>query len=237
MDCNQHVSQGMSWFSLVRERRALQNVAQLKNFAAFRQKMRDDAAKAQVLTSTEEYERHTQFANDVAEFLRKNIIQGVKVAEGNQGDDGTWCKLVFIWICDWKSTHGFQDLPIHDETELGSNESIKNPKVMESSRSASKREEWTNPIWDFLIHNSTNFRCSSGAVQSEQSRPLYYSALKKASQERVIPEIREEDLEESFARGKGLFDPSSTWSRSHCLGYRKWSCRFLYEKLELYSVK
>ncbi|KAL9714746.1 hypothetical protein Ac2012v2_001405 [Leucoagaricus gongylophorus] len=96
--------------------------------AVFRQKMRDDAAKAQMLTSTEEYERHTQFANDVAEFLRKNIIQGVKVAEGNRGDDGTWY------------------LPIHDETELGSNESIKNPKVMESSRSAIKREEWTNPI-------------------------------------------------------------------------------------------
>lgn len=52
--------------------------------------MRNDAAQAQTLTNTEEYERHTQFANDVAEFLRKNVIQGVKVGEGNQGDHGIW---------------------------------------------------------------------------------------------------------------------------------------------------
>jgi len=63
----------------------------LKTFVAFRQKMRNDAVKAQATTNTEEYKRHTQFANDVAEFLRKNVIQGVKVAEGNQGDDGIWC--------------------------------------------------------------------------------------------------------------------------------------------------
>jgi len=63
----------------------------LKNFIAFRQKMRNDAVQAQTLTNTEEYERHTQFANDVAKFLRKNVIQGVKVTEGDQSGDGIWC--------------------------------------------------------------------------------------------------------------------------------------------------
>ena len=31
--------------------------------------------------------------------------------------------------------------------------------------------------------------------------PRYYSALKKAHKDRVIPELREEDLEEAFVRG------------------------------------
>ena len=31
--------------------------------------------------------------------------------------------------------------------------------------------------------------------------PRYYSALKKAHRDRVIPELREEDLEETFVRG------------------------------------
>lgn len=38
---------------------------------------------------------------------------------------------------------------------------------------------------------------------ASKPRPLHYSALKKASQKRVIPEIGEEDLEESFVRGSG----------------------------------
>ena len=85
-------------------------------------------------------------------------------------------------------------------------------------------------IWfEILTHDLTNSRCSSGAVPPEQSRPRHYSALKRDSQKRIIPEILEEDLEESFARGKDLFDLSSGWWRPHCLGYRKWSCRSLCE--------
>ena len=34
-----------------------------------------------------------------------------------------------------------------------------------------------------------------------QTPPRYYSALKKAHKNRVIPELREEDLEEAFVRG------------------------------------
>ena len=34
-----------------------------------------------------------------------------------------------------------------------------------------------------------------------QAPPRYYSALKKAHKDRVIPELREEDLEEAFVRG------------------------------------
>ncbi len=37
---------------------------------------------------------------------------------------------------------------------------------------------------------------------SSPPRPLFYSSLKKAHQRRTVPELREEDLEESFVRGR-----------------------------------
>lgn len=39
---------------------------------------------------------------------------------------------------------------------------------------------------------------------SRQTPPRYYSALKKAHKDRVIPELREEDLEETFVRGMAI---------------------------------
>ena len=101
----------MSSSSPVRERRTLQSMMKLKNFIAFRQKMRNDAVQAQTLTNTEEYERHTQFANDVAKFLRKNVIQGVKVAEGDQSGDGIWCNWCLFGLAvgkvlmNWRSAN------------------------------------------------------------------------------------------------------------------------------------
>ena len=38
-----------------------------------------------------------------------------------------------------------------------------------------------------------------------QNPPRYYSALKKAHKDRVIPELREEDLEEAFVRGMTFY--------------------------------
>ena len=45
----------------------------------------------------------------------------------------------------------------------------------------------------------------SGDRVSGASIPRYYSQLKKAHKERVIPELKEEDLEELFVRGAGSF--------------------------------
>ena len=39
---------------------------------------------------------------------------------------------------------------------------------------------------------------------SPQTPPRYYSVLKKAHKNRVIPELRDEDLEEAFVRGMTL---------------------------------
>ncbi|KAF8911154.1 RF-1 domain-containing protein, partial [Gymnopilus junonius] len=81
------------------------------------------------------------------------------------------------------------------DTELGDNESIKNPPPTESSRS-SRRKEKGEPH---------NLSADVAQVSSEPSAspPRHFSALKKAHKERVVPELREEDLEETFVRGSG----------------------------------
>ncbi|KAF9452285.1 hypothetical protein P691DRAFT_697559 [Macrolepiota fuliginosa MF-IS2] len=140
---------------------------------AFRQKMRDDALNARSLTNPEEYQQHIQLNKDIAVFLRRNIVQGVKVAETGQDGRETW------------------HLKVNENTELGDNESIKNPKPMVSNRSTRKRQ--TCPS-DVVLPEPT---------PSPSPRPLYYSALKKAHQKRAVPELREDDLEESFVRGSG----------------------------------
>lgn len=43
-----------------------------------------------------------------------------------------------------------------------------------------------------------------GANEPTPNVPRFYSQLKKAHKERVVPELKEEDLEESFVRGAGL---------------------------------
>lgn len=124
-------------------------------------------------------------------------------------------------------THGFNsssiELNITKYSELGDNKSIKNPPPMESSRSAKKRTKCVSPF-SFSPFNSchTNLinqmllclirlsvnSTTDNAIPSSPSHippavPRYYSQLKKAHKVRQIPELREEDLEESFVRGSG----------------------------------
>ncbi|KAI6006393.1 RF-1 domain-containing protein [Pisolithus marmoratus] len=68
------------------------------------------------------------------------------------------------------------------DTELGDNSTIKNPPPLQSSRDT--------PI-------------TEPAAQPDPSPPRNYSALKRAHKQRKIPELREEELEESFVRGSG----------------------------------
>jgi hypothetical protein len=52
---------------------------------------------------------------------------------------------------------------------------------------------------DYETDNTTSSSSDTPAV------PRYYSQLKKAHKVRQVPEIREEDLEESFVRGNAEF--------------------------------
>ncbi|OCH90294.1 hypothetical protein OBBRIDRAFT_877940 [Obba rivulosa] len=79
-------------------------------------------------------------------------------------------------------------LRITEETELGDNDSVKSTPT-ESSRSARKRSSLSG----------------TGCCQADgkSAVPRFYSQLKKAHKERQVPELREQDIEESFVRGSG----------------------------------
>ncbi|KAJ3923623.1 RF-1 domain-containing protein [Lentinula edodes] len=131
--------------------------------SAFRYKMREDASTYKSETDPSAYEAHATQARDIAQFLRRNVVQATKLPE-----EETW------------------SIRITQDTELGSNDSVKNPSVMPSNRRAAHTEN-AAPAHDTF----------------PPKRPMYYSALKRASSQRKIPELKEEDIEESFVRGSG----------------------------------
>lgn len=61
----------------------------------------------------------------------------------------------------------------------------------------------SSPVVDAAPHSeSFSFPSSVYSPPLDKIPSMNYSTLKKAYKERVIPELREEDLEESFVRGK-----------------------------------
>ncbi|PBK96675.1 hypothetical protein ARMGADRAFT_923082 [Armillaria gallica] len=136
---------------------------------AFRSKLREDALSGKAETNPVLYQDQTDGALKVAAFLRQNVIQAARVP----GEDDTW------------------KLKITKDTELGSNDSVKNPPPMETDRQARRREKQHNLSDAARLDNDTRVP------------RMNYSVLKKAHKERVIPELKEEDLEETFVRGIG----------------------------------
>ena len=110
---------------------------------AFREKMRQDALSASSITDPTLYQQQEQLAREIADVLRKNIVQATRVAERTQSELETWstCEL----MCDVSQAHILQELRIRPETELGSNDTIKCPTIEDtpSSRSVRKRESAT----------------------------------------------------------------------------------------------
>ncbi|KAF8212399.1 RF-1 domain-containing protein [Mycena galopus ATCC 62051] len=137
-------------------------------FQAFRLKIRQDAVAARNITDPTAYEQQNALAREVASIIRKNIVQATRTPETAD----TW------------------RVRITDDTELGSNDTIKSPPPMETSRRA-RRKEKEGQVSETL------------APACDAPRKAFYSALKKAHKNRVVPELREEDLEEAFVRGSG----------------------------------
>ncbi|KAG6841680.1 hypothetical protein C0991_008318 [Blastosporella zonata] len=151
--------------------------------------MRNDAIAARGIIDPETYEQQNKLGLDIADVLRKNIVQGVKVANAETTP----------------KSHDTFRLRLTKYTELGSNETIKNPPPIErSSRSMRKREktsqEHHTSVTDVAPHNDTFSSFSPSHLS------MNFSQLKKAHRERVLPELKEEDLEESFVRGSGPLD-------------------------------
>lgn len=76
---------------------------------AFRQKMRADALQYKDQTDPKAYEESVKLGNEVATILRRNFVQAQRVASD---EDQKW------------------KIRITEHTELGDNDSIKNPPAM-----------------------------------------------------------------------------------------------------------
>ncbi|KAL1748087.1 RF-1 domain-containing protein [Schizophyllum fasciatum] len=85
-------------------------------------------------------------------------------------------------------------LRVTKDTELGDNDTVKQPKdaVELNNRRARKQEK----------QQAAGDSAPAGAA-SDPPHPMYFSQLKRAVNRRKVPELREEDLEESFVRGTG----------------------------------
>ncbi|KAJ6547404.1 RF-1 domain-containing protein [Mycena capillaripes] len=140
---------------------------------AFRLKIRQDAVRARDTTDPVVYEQHNALAREIATIVRKNLVQATRIDNSQNAD--TW------------------RVRITEETELGSNDSIKSPPPLETGRRARKKEKDV----------PTSSETAALARDSPRKAPTFYSALKIAHKNRVVPELREEDLEEAFVRGSG----------------------------------
>ncbi|KAG8838151.1 hypothetical protein FRB91_007768 [Serendipita sp. 411] len=141
---------------------------------AFAIKTRNDFQAASLQTDPKVYTESVQLANEIAEVLRKNFVQGRRAGDG------------------------VYNIRITKDTELGSNETIKNPAPMERPSRARRRER-----------EAAQAKC--GSPSSDVNTPIVqpthlqmnFSALKRASRQREKITLNEDDLEEKFVKGGG----------------------------------
>ncbi|KAG2158425.1 RF-1 domain-containing protein [Suillus bovinus] len=134
-------------------------------------------------------EEKIQLARDLATMLRRNVVQARRT-QTQDGDDA------------W-------NLRFTKDTELGENESIKNPPPSTSMLSNRRARRLEKDEQRFILSSKsvqwiTKLTYSIEPVaQHSPNLPRNFSALKRAHKDREIPELREEDIEESFVRGSG----------------------------------
>ncbi|KAI0668518.1 RF-1 domain-containing protein [Trametes maxima] len=144
---------------------------------AFRLKIRGEVLPYNPQMDSKQFEEKVTLVREIADVLRKNVVQARKVDEAQSVEENeTW------------------ELNIRKDTELGSNDTIKQAKSRPSRRKGDA------PVLSIITSVDDP---QPGPSESTTSVPRYYSQLKKAHKSRVIPELKEEDIEESFVRGSG----------------------------------
>ncbi|KAI0329834.1 hypothetical protein GY45DRAFT_1252005 [Cubamyces sp. BRFM 1775] len=147
---------------------------------AFRDKVRNDLLPYNPEMDAKQFEQKVTLVKEIADVLRKNVVQARKVEEARGPDEKE------IW-----------ELNIREDTELGSNETIKQAKGKTSSN---RRNGQTKVL---SIITSAEEPPQADTDDPKAKVPRYFSQLKKAHKGRVVPELKEEDLEETFVRGSG----------------------------------
>ncbi|KAI0303479.1 RF-1 domain-containing protein [Multifurca ochricompacta] len=151
--------------------------ASTATFTAFRQKIKKDALEQRSVTEEDVFQNNLKLGREIANFLRKNVVQAERL-QVQPGEENT-------------ETYKIR---ITKYTELGDNATIKNPENMvEMPRRQYKREKKVVSK-DPVPH--------TGGISSPAA-PKFYSQMKRAHSERMVPVVNENDLEESFVRGSG----------------------------------
>ncbi|KAM5542595.1 hypothetical protein V8D89_003556 [Ganoderma adspersum] len=147
---------------------------------AFRLKIRNEVLPYSSSIDPKDFQEKVTLVQDIANVLRKNVVQARKVEQSPSAEQKD------VW-----------ELSFNEHTELGSNETIKQAKT-DTSRSGRKPVKWV-----LLLMTSPEQTSTVSPSEPTPIVPRFYSQLKKAHKERVVPELKEEDLEESFVRGSG----------------------------------
>lgn len=98
--------------------------------------MRSDIAHSSN-TEPESWHKQNKLIHEIADILRRNIVQGRKL-QVNDGE--SLYRKFFFFAADDIYKPLLLELRLRDETELGDNNSIKNPAPIESSRSLRRKE-------------------------------------------------------------------------------------------------
>ena len=101
--------------------------------------MRADALQRQGQLDPVAYEESVKLANEVATVLRKNFVQAQRVTSDN---DERWSKCALFFVVPQPTFSS--EIRITEHTELGNNDSIKNPPPM-PSRGKGRRVKCVHP--------------------------------------------------------------------------------------------
>ncbi|KAI0259951.1 RF-1 domain-containing protein [Gloeopeniophorella convolvens] len=144
--------------------------------SAFREKIRKDATDQRSITDKQTIQENLKLGREIADFLRKNVVQAERLPDKVDEDGKELYKV-----------------RITEHSELGDNDTIKNPESMVEMPRRQRRQQKEAAPQDPVPE--------SDDVSAPSSAPKFYSQMKKAHKERVIPVLNENDLEESFVRG------------------------------------
>lgn len=110
---------------------------------AFRMKIRTDALEARAVTESSAYAEKVKLGHEIAEVLRKNVVQAHKESTQSTTDGDVWSAFHFLIFYEAiLMSRLFLGIQLRDGIEIGDNESIKAPLPSQiNSRRARKQDK------------------------------------------------------------------------------------------------
>jgi len=108
---------------------------------AFRQKIRKDVLERYPVTDEDVFRKNLELGREIADFLRKNIIQAERLPVQPGKDESETYSTPLFWFPSRGGFSRHAELRILEHTELGDNASIKNPENMVEMPRRGRRKE------------------------------------------------------------------------------------------------